>query len=156
WAQGPDAVGAAAAAALRDRRFDDAYKLAMSVRDSSPVAQQVLGDLLRQGAGVVRDPVTARAWLARSAEGGNMTAAYEPGAMGRRGEAGRVGLPQARAWLKRAADGAFAPARTGYADMAWRGEGGPADKPEALRYFQAAAGQGDAGAMVSLASAYER
>ena len=115
-----------------------------------PQAQFHLANLYEDGkAGLPKDPVQARAWMARAASGGDSKAMFNLGLDFANGEGGEKDDRAAVAWFRRAADLGLRDAQFNLAVMNQNGRGGPKSAAEAYKWFTIAAAAGDPGARAS-------
>ncbi len=112
----PAAIGAAvnprdlyleSVAALKLATTPDAEAAALQqLREAAalghPPAQLQLGELYKTGQGLAEDPVQARAWYERAANGGNILAMHRIGVMSAQGDGGAADLNAAISWFEQA------------------------------------------------------
>jgi TPR repeat protein len=119
------------------QRFQDVR--AQADAGSIPACREA-GIMLSAGKGTDRDPVEARAYLTRAAEGGDYLAMYDLAVRCAIGAFGRCDMEAARHWMEEAAGApGSVTARVELAVMLSIGAGGEYDHPRALRLLEEAA-----------------
>lgn len=105
----PRALYLDAIARLGAARNDSETRAALQILQQAaalghPPAQLQLGELYKLGQGVAQDPVQARTWYQRAAEGGNVLAMHRAGMMAAQGQGGPADQTAAIAWFEKAAN----------------------------------------------------
>ncbi|MFS0711436.1 SEL1-like repeat protein [Brevundimonas phoenicis] len=115
-------------------------------------AQLRLAMLYQDGqAGLTADPVEARAWARRAAEGGEAKAMHHYAMQLYDGVGGAKSGPEALAWLKKAAAAGRVDSQYNVAKMLEQGdEGVAANRSEAFKWYMIAARRGDQQALASV------
>lgn len=90
--------------ASNDQEIQAAIKgLIDSAALGHPPAQLQIGEFYKIGQGVAKDPVEARKWFERAANGGNVLAMHRLGVMSARGDGGPVDPAASITWFEKAA-----------------------------------------------------
>lgn len=84
-------------------RYEEAYKIWVTIDDADLGAMRNVALMLREGKGVKKDPKAAEAMMYRAAEAGLFTAQADLGEMLLNGEAGPPDPKAAEPWLRAAA-----------------------------------------------------
>ena len=117
-------------------------------------AQASLGDMYRDGSGVLKDDREAARWYLKAAEQGDAAAQVNLGIMYQYGRGVPKDDREAARWYRKAAEQGNAAAQNNLAFMYQYGSGVPKDDREAARWYRKAAEQGFAAAQVTLGSMY--
>lgn len=117
-------------------------------------AQFNLGNMYRQGHGVIKDDQLAEAWYTRAAELGNANAQGILGLMYANGLGVIKDERQAVKWYKKSAEQGHAMAQYGLGIMYGNGRGIPKDEQQAVVWHRKAAEQGIASAQGALGALY--
>jgi len=107
--------------------------------DRDPAAQRRLGLMYRYGYGVLRNDVTARAWLHRAAQQGDSRAQLHLGIMLLEGEGGAESSDDALYWFNAAAEAGYPRAHRNLGLIYFHGRGVERDCTQALEHFRSAA-----------------
>jgi TPR repeat protein len=88
-----------------------AYWLSLAAENGDPSGQFLLGEMLREGKGLRRDPVAAHRWLLHAAGNGDAAAMYSIGILFEQGDGVARSQEEAISWIKKARDAGFSAAR---------------------------------------------
>jgi localization factor PodJL len=146
---GPDMTGAYTAAVTKITANDrsglpDLHKLADA---GYAPAQFYLAELYQDGkSGVHKDPVEARKWLEKAAEGGDRTAMHNLALDMHEGIGGPKNAASAAEWFRRAAELGLLDSQFNLAAIYEHGDGVSQNNAEAYKWYLIASRSGDAGA----------
>jgi len=122
-------------AAFDAGRYEEAYKIFVSIAHEDIAATRNVGVMLRKGLGVEKDPHGAQLWLARAAKGGLFSAAADLGEMLLDGEADKPNPKAAFGWLAMAAQEGYPTAAYRLAGLYEAGLGTEKDIEAARRLY---------------------
>lgn len=103
------------------------------------------------GAGLKKDPVAARRWTERAAEGGNRAAMHNLAIAMAEGQGGPTNAVMAAQWFKRAAELGLVDSQFNLGVLYEQGRGVPLNPAEAYKWYLVAARSGDKDALANAA-----
>ncbi len=143
--------------ALDDAEAKATYEISLAKAIAGdPQAQFLVGEHLRQGLGVARNPRKAAEWYEKAAARSHVEALYALGTLYENGEGVRRDNGRAVDWYRLAASiGRHSGAEFALAQFYYYGRGVPADAAEALSWYRKAADDGHPAAQHVLGTIYE-